>query len=63
MNIIETLTQEIDSFIARHGMTDTGLGMAAIKDGKIVHRIRSGANVTVRTIDRLREFMAERDAE
>lgn len=62
MSITDALTKQIDDFVARHGMTDTALGVAAINDGKIVHRIRGGSNVTVRTIERLQDFMAKMDA-
>ena len=62
MNRYATLLKQIDAFNARHGMSDTAFGLAAVNDSKIVPRIRSGKNITFRTFDRLTEFMAQKDA-
>lgn len=61
MDTYATLIRQIDAFIARHGMTDTAFGLAAVNDGKIVPRIRLGKNITLRTVQRLTEFMAGQD--
>ena len=62
MDTYATLIRLIDAFIALHGMTDTAFGLAAVNDGKIVPRIRSGKNITLRTVQRLVAFMEQRDA-
>lgn len=62
MDTYATLSQQIDAFTARHGMSDTALGLAAVNDGKIVPRIRAGKNITLRTVQRLVAFMEQRDA-
>ena len=62
MDTYATLIRQIDAFIAHHGMTDTAFGLAAVNDGKIVPRIRSGKNITLRTVQRLVAFMEQRDA-
>lgn len=61
MDTYATLIRQIDAFIALHGMTDTAFGLAAVNDGKIVPRIRSGKNITLRTVHRLTDFMADQD--
>lgn len=61
MDTYATLLRQIDAFTARHGLTDTAFGLAAVNDGKIVARIRAGKNITYRTAARLTEFMSHRD--
>lgn len=57
MNTREQFLQEIDAFLAHTGMTASQLGEQAVSDKKFVSRIRSGSSLTVRTLDRVREFM------
>lgn len=52
------LIDEIDAFIARTGMAPSTLGRRVFGNPHVVRRIRSGENITVRTIDKLRAFMA-----
>lgn len=58
MSDIVALLQEIDAFRARTGMAETRFGRLALNDGHFLRRLRGGGNVTVRTLDRVRAFMA-----
>lgn len=51
------LLGEILAFIAGNPMSESTFGVRAINDGKLVGRLRSGAGLTVRTIERVRSFM------
>lgn len=60
----EQLLTEIEAFLAPRKIAETTFGRMAVNDGKFVGRLRSGANMTIATIDRVRAFMrtqAERD--
>lgn len=59
MNTREQFLQEIDAFLAHTGMTQSQLGDMAVNDAKFVPRIRAGSSLTVRTLDRVREFMRD----
>jgi hypothetical protein len=51
---------EVEAFLSRTGMAPTTLGLNSINDGTFVRRMRSGtASVTLRTADRIRQFMRE----
>jgi tRNA-dihydrouridine synthase len=56
------LISEIDEFIARTGMAPTAIGRAAFGNPHVVRRIKSGENITTRTISKLRAFMASYQA-
>ena len=53
----DTLLREIDAFRAKTGMTETRFGRAALNDGHFVRRLREGGNTTLRTVERVREFI------
>lgn len=57
-SIRDALLHEIDAFLARTGMEPSRLGKDAVNDPAFVHRLRAGADVRTRTVDRIREFMA-----
>lgn len=57
MDIRRDLLVEIEAFIASAGMAESTFGRRAVNDGKLVRRLRNGENITVRTIERAREYM------
>jgi len=59
MSIVSDLLAEIDAFLEETGLAETTFGLLALNDGKFVGRLRSGAGVTVKTIDRVRAYIAE----
>ena len=59
MDARQELLSEIDGFLAQHRMAPTTFGLKALKDGKFVGRLREGGNLTIRTIERARQFMRE----
>jgi hypothetical protein len=52
------LLAEIEAFLATRKMAETTFGRMAVNDGKFVGRLRTGANLTVATIERVRAFIA-----
>lgn len=59
MSIRDDLLTEIEEYLDRTGTPPTAFGLRALNDGKFVFRLRGGGNVTSRTIDKARAFMAE----
>lgn len=52
---------EIDAFMAETGIGGFRFGMLAIRNGRLVERLRSGGRIWPETEERIREFMvAER---
>lgn len=62
MSESEALLKEIEQHCRRHGTAESTFGRLAVNDGKFVSRLREGKNVTLRTLERVRGFMRERDA-
>ena len=56
------LLQEIDAFLAETGMTQTRFGLDAMNNSSFVRQLRNGHSVTLRTMDRVRTFMAKERA-
>lgn len=48
------LLSEIEDFLSTRKMAETTFGRMAVNDGKFVSRLRSGANMTLATIERAR---------
>lgn len=57
MSAQSELLAEVESFLANRKMAETTFGRHAVNDGKFVGRLRGGANMTVATIDKVREFI------
>jgi hypothetical protein len=53
----EALLAEIDGFLADFGVAESTFGMKAAKDSRLVERVRT-AGVTLRTVKRIRSYMA-----
>lgn len=52
------ILDEISRFCRKAGMAETTFGRLAVNDGKLVGRIRDGGRVSLRTLERIRAFMA-----
>jgi len=57
MSQVSELLAEIETFCRNRRMAETTFGRMAVNDGKFVERIRSGGGITLKTVDRVREFM------
>lgn len=55
----ETLVAEIDEFLRESGMEPTIFGHRVNREWRLVDRLRSGGDVTTRTADKIRNFIAE----
>lgn len=58
MSTMASLLREIEDFLAETQMKKTAFGLKALNDGTFVSRLQDGANVTVKTVDRVRAFIA-----
>ena len=56
------LLSEIEAFLVDGKMAETTFGRFAVNDGKFVARLRSGGNLTVATIDKVREYIRGKTA-
>jgi len=56
------LLEEVTSFINRTGMAPTRFGRSAVNDPHLVRKLQDDANITTRTIKRVRAFMASYQA-
>jgi hypothetical protein len=57
-----TILDEIDAFMAETGIGGFRFGMLAIKNGRLVERLRSGGRIWPETEERIRIFIkAEKD--
>jgi hypothetical protein len=57
MTIREEVLSEIEAFLARTSMPPALFGTRAVKDGKFVFRLRSGADLQTQTVHRVRDFI------
>lgn len=57
MNPQEELLAEVTAFLEAKQMADSTFGKRALNDGKFVPRLRSGCNMTVRTVARVRQYI------
>ena len=55
----ESLLREISDYCRRVGMAESTFGRLAVNDGKLVGRLRTGASVTLDTMDRVRSFIGQ----
>ncbi|MDX2204716.1 MAG: bifunctional phosphopantothenoylcysteine decarboxylase/phosphopantothenate--cysteine ligase CoaBC [Hyphomicrobiaceae bacterium] len=53
----QLLLAEIEAYLARSGETATKFGVATVRDGHLVSKLRKGASVTLKTADRVRAYM------
>ena len=57
----QRLLDHIETFLARSGMTATAFGEAAVNDGHLVRELRSGRDVTLKTVERIRHYISAQD--
>ncbi|MGH7072613.1 MAG: hypothetical protein ACREFD_00210 [Stellaceae bacterium] len=55
----EALLREISDYCRRVGMAESTFGRLAVNDGKLVSRLRTGASVTIDTMERVRGFIGQ----
>jgi len=55
----ESLLREISDYCRRVGMAESTFGRLAVNDGKLVGRLRTGASVTIDTMERVRNFIGQ----
>lgn len=55
----QTLIDDIDVFVERHGMLTTVFSLLAMRDSAFLLRLKDGTEPTAPTIDKVRKFMAE----
>jgi len=53
-----SLLADINRFTAAHGMSDSKFGRLAINDGRLLARLRRGAELRPATEARIRAYMA-----
>lgn len=59
--IVQSLLAEIASFRDRSGMSVTAFGMSAVRDPGLIRRLEGGHSPTLKTVDRIRNFMRDRE--
>lgn len=52
-----SLLAEVEAYILRAKISATRFGILAINDGKLVKRLRERANLTLKTVERIQEFI------
>lgn len=57
MSIRDELLRDIERYLDRTGMDHTRLGKLALNDPAFVSRLRAGADVRTRTVERIRNFI------
>lgn len=62
MNSAQDLLREIDAFLERSGKTQTAFGIETMNNSSFVRHLRQGGSVTLRTVDKIRKFIADHDA-
>lgn len=55
----QAFKSEIEGFLTRTGMAATAFGKAAVGDPSFVHEIRTGRVPSLKTAERVIEFMRE----
>ena len=56
------LLPEIEAFLAETGIAETTFGQRAYGDWRLLERLREGGDVTTRTAEKIRAFMASPEA-
>lgn len=57
----DALLAEIEAFIARTGISRTKFGIDAVNDPRLVSDIAAGRNLTLKTVSRIRAFIANEE--
>ncbi len=59
MDDIQHFINEIEAYCQSHAIAESTFGRLAVNDGKFVSRLRSGKGVTIKTIERVRNYMSD----
>ncbi len=63
MSTLESdLLREIEDYIATREMAASTFGRLAVNDGKLVDSLRNGSTVTLRTVAKIRTYIAAHPA-
>lgn len=62
MTIQSDLLSRVEIFIANAGIGETTFGKRAVNDGKFVSRLRAEANMTLGTLNKVRNFLDAQSA-
>lgn len=57
------LLEAIDAFLARHSMAPTRFGREVVGEAGFIERLRGGRSVTLKTANRIVEYMKDHDAQ
>lgn len=63
MNLQEQFTREVEAFLSQHSFEAATFGRKALNDPSFVNDLREGRSPTLKTIERVRDFMASVAAE
>jgi hypothetical protein len=63
MTIQDDFSAEIEAFLERHDMKPAVFGQQALHDPKFVFDLRQGRSPSIKTIEKVRAWMAEQEAE
>ncbi len=58
---IDSLIGEIESYCNRQQISKSTFGLRVVNDGKLVNRLRDGKGITLRTINRIQNFLAQQN--
>ncbi len=58
MSLTVKLLADVEAFLVDADMAETAFGLRALNDGKFVSRLRSGAGITIKTLDRVNAYIA-----
>jgi hypothetical protein len=58
---IDSLIGEIESYCNRQQISKSTFGLRVVNDGKLVNRLRDGKGITLRTINRIQDFLAQQN--
>lgn len=59
----DELVGRIEAFLDRHNMRESRFGRESVNNPAFVSGLRSGSSPTLDTLNKLKAFMAEKDAE
>ena len=63
MNLQEQFTREVEAFLSQHSFEAATFGRKALNDPSFVNDLREGRSPTLKTIEKVRDFMASVAAE
>ena len=62
-SLIDTFRKEVETHLSNHPMGVDYFGMVAARNPSLVRRLREGRGVNALTIDKVREYMRNRERE